>query len=216
MIITHEREKLIHAIIFFAKNTRKLGKTKLCKLLYFLDFEHFKQTGRSVTGLTYNAWKMGPVPVSLYEEIDDPSRDLADAVQFQPKETKDGQMLAVVAKRPFDASLFSKREMNLLRGLAKEYWDSNADKMVEATHLENMPWHQVYEVEGRKQDVIPYELAVRADEKDTVLTVAREREELLKSLSNDRQQYDGAGNGSANTRSQLSKPARFDESHGFC
>lgn len=186
MIITHEREKLIHAIIFFASNTRKLGKTKLCKLLYFLDFDHFKQTGRSVTGLTYHAWKMGPVPVSLYEEIDDPSPDLADAVQFQPKETKDGQMLAVIAKRPFDASLFSKREMNLLRGLAKEYRDSNADKMVEATHLENTPWHQVYEVEGRKQDVIPYELSVRADERETVLAVAREREELLKSLSNER------------------------------
>jgi hypothetical protein len=51
MLITHERDKLINAIIFFAKNTRFLGKTKLCKLLYFLDFEHFKETGRPVTGL---------------------------------------------------------------------------------------------------------------------------------------------------------------------
>ena len=40
MLINHEREKLINAIIYFAKNTRFLGKTKLCKLLYFLDFEH--------------------------------------------------------------------------------------------------------------------------------------------------------------------------------
>src|SRR3990172_2038157 len=42
MLLSHEREKLINAIIFFADNTRFLGKTKLCKLLYFLDFGHFK------------------------------------------------------------------------------------------------------------------------------------------------------------------------------
>lgn len=185
MIITHEREKLIHAIIFFANHTRKLGKTKLCKLLYFLDFEHFKQTGRSVTGLTYNAWKMGPVPVSLYDEIDKPSADLAAAVNFQPKETQDGQMLAVNAKEPFKRALFSKRELALLESLAKEYRDANADRMVEATHLENMPWHQIYEVEGKKQAPIPYDLAVRKDEKDSILRIAKERDELLKSLSNE-------------------------------
>ncbi|WP_217994559.1 Panacea domain-containing protein [Rodentibacter caecimuris] len=38
-------------------------------MLYFLDFEHYKQVGRSVTGLDYSAWKMGPVPVDLHEEI---------------------------------------------------------------------------------------------------------------------------------------------------
>ncbi|EQD73859.1 hypothetical protein B1A_04740, partial [mine drainage metagenome] len=64
MLISHEREKLINAIIFFAIHTRFLGKTKLFKLLYFLDFEHHKETGRSVTGMDYFAWKMGPVPVA--------------------------------------------------------------------------------------------------------------------------------------------------------
>ncbi|MFC1858011.1 Panacea domain-containing protein [Thermodesulfobacteriota bacterium] len=39
------------------------------KLLYFLDFIHFKHTGKSVTGLDYYAWQMGPVPRDLYEEI---------------------------------------------------------------------------------------------------------------------------------------------------
>jgi hypothetical protein len=33
ILLSHEREKLINAIIFFARNTRYLGKTKLCKLL---------------------------------------------------------------------------------------------------------------------------------------------------------------------------------------
>jgi hypothetical protein len=43
MLVSREREKLCQAIVFFAQNTQKLGKTKLFKLLYFLrrppDFE---------------------------------------------------------------------------------------------------------------------------------------------------------------------------------
>ena len=68
MLINSERQKLIHAIIYFASNTRACSKIKMFKLLYFLDFEHFKTTGRSVTGLKYSAWKFGPVPTSLVSE----------------------------------------------------------------------------------------------------------------------------------------------------
>jgi hypothetical protein len=59
MLITYERNKLINAIVYFAQNTQHLGKTKLFKLLYLLDFEHFRQTGRSVTGLDYYACCVG-------------------------------------------------------------------------------------------------------------------------------------------------------------
>jgi len=62
MIITHQRDKLINAIIYLSSNTNYCGKTKLMKLLYFRDFKHFRQTGKSVTGLDYYAWEMGPVP----------------------------------------------------------------------------------------------------------------------------------------------------------
>ena len=53
MMVPHDRDKLINAIVFFAKNTKYCGKIKLIKLLYLLDFEHFRQTGRSVTGMDY-------------------------------------------------------------------------------------------------------------------------------------------------------------------
>jgi len=86
MIITHHREKLINAIIYFANNTKRCGKTKLLKLLYFLDFRHFKQTGKSVTGLDYYAWDMGPVPKDLYNELDAMKPDLKSAIKELPKE----------------------------------------------------------------------------------------------------------------------------------
>jgi len=62
LLKNHNNERLVQAIVYFAHHTRSLGKVKLFKLLYLLDFEHFRQTGRSVTGQEYRAWKMGPVP----------------------------------------------------------------------------------------------------------------------------------------------------------
>lgn len=80
MFVSHQREKLLSAIIYFIANTRRCHTLKLFKLLYFLDFEHFRQTGQSVTGLRYVAWPMGPAPAQLWHELDAPQPDLAAAV----------------------------------------------------------------------------------------------------------------------------------------
>src|SRR6218665_889637 len=81
MIVSREREKLIQAIVFFAQKTKHPHTMKLFKLLNFLDFEHFRQTGRSVTVLDYAAWDMGPVPPKLWKELSDgPGKDFLDAI----------------------------------------------------------------------------------------------------------------------------------------
>ena len=83
MIITNHREKLIKAIIYFSKNTKYYGKTKLLKLLYFLDFSEFRETGISVTGFDYVAWEKGPVPKELFEELSGNMRpDLKNAINI--------------------------------------------------------------------------------------------------------------------------------------
>lgn len=179
MLITHEREKMINAIIYFAKNTRYLGKTKLFKLLFFLDFEHFKETGRSVTGMDYFAWKMGPVPVDLYEEVDAPEPDMADRVEFVEKPTRQGPMLVIRPLTEFDDSHFSKRERRILHYLAEEYFDAKSEDIIEVTHLENQPWHQVYIQEGKRKAVIPYELSLRKQEANTMLDVISDRQAFV-------------------------------------
>ena len=179
MITTHERENLINAIIFFGINTRYLGKIKLFKLLYFLDFEHFKQTGRSVTGLDYHAWPKGPVPRELHDEVDNPRHDMAEHVLLEKKDINNGWMLSVTPLKEFDNKHFSKRELKILGDLASEFCDIRADDMIEATHLENMPWHEVYEKQGRPQDLIPYEYALRKAEAEEMKTIISEREAIV-------------------------------------
>ena len=182
MLLTHERDKLINVIIFFANNTRFLGKTKLCKLLYFLDFEHFKEAGRSVTGMDYFAWKMGPVPVSLYEEIDMPEPDMAEKINFSEIQTKRGPMLVITPNADFDPSNFTKRELRILGALSNEFCDTQSENMIEKTHLENQPWHKTYVEEDKKQKQIPYELAIREQEKLEMDSLVTERNDFVKNF----------------------------------
>ncbi|MGH9906191.1 MAG: Panacea domain-containing protein [Pyrinomonadaceae bacterium] len=179
MLLTHEREKLINVVIFFARNVRFLGKTKLCKLLYFRDFWHYKESGRSVTGLDYFAWKMGPVPVEFYEEVDAPEPDMAERVQFSEKSTRQGPMLVVTPVAEFDDSHFTKREMRIIESLSKEYRDTLAEDIIEATHLENQPWHKIYIEEGKRQERIPYDLALRQQEAEAMRDVIAEHEAFV-------------------------------------
>ncbi|MBL7179253.1 MAG: SocA family protein [Desulfobacterales bacterium] len=150
MIITHHREKLINAIIYFSENTQKCGKTKLLKLLYFLDFRHFKQTGKSVTGLDYYAWDMGPVPRDLFNELSDKMKpDLRAAIKELPKEG----FQKIIPKKKFNAEYFSKREIELLENISYIFRDANADEMVESTHLENEPWDKTLKEKGEKEKI---------------------------------------------------------------
>jgi uncharacterized phage-associated protein len=183
MIIDHDREKLVQAVIFFASRVRKLGKTKLYKLLYFLDFQHYRDTGRSVTGLVYSAWPMGPVPVELHEELKAPKDDWQGKATFKSIQVAKGSMLSVTPESAFDPTHFTRRELRLLEALAVQYRDSDSENMVEATHLENLPWDRVWNAEGRRQEMIPYDYALRTQEYETLADFASERVELVKALN---------------------------------
>ena len=184
MLIKHEREKLINAVLFFAANVDKCGKIKLFKLMYFLDFEHYKITGRSVTSMKYFAWKMGPVPVELDEEIEMPEPDMADAVSFDliPVYQGRSQMLRINSKQQFNDQHFSKRELQIMNDLSRKYKSTNAEDMVEATHLENLPWDVIYNKQGKHWSLIPYELAYQSQEFNEMARVTQEHCEVIEAF----------------------------------
>jgi uncharacterized phage-associated protein len=165
MLIEHNSQKLINAIIYFVTHTKSCGKIKLFKLLYFLDFEHYSRTGRSVTGLDYFAWPKGPVPTKLFNELKNPCEDFNQAFEIS---VKSNGMLSIKPLSEFSADYFSKRELRLLEQLANEFKNSYADHMIEATHLENLPWHEIYEKRQLKQQQIPYELALNKAELEQI------------------------------------------------
>ena len=180
MLVTHERKKLINSIIYFAHHTKHVGKIKLFKLLYLLDFEHFRMTGRGVTGLNYHAWKYGPVPVALDQEWEEPEADLAAAITIQPERIIDYVRETVAPQAAFDDSYFSKRELRIMEHLANQYRDELSYKMIDVTHAENGAWAKVWNAGQGFDQRIDYTLAIADNDphREAILEAAREHEAI--------------------------------------
>ena len=164
MLISHNREKLINAAIYFAVNTRHCGKIKLIKLLYLLDFEHYRQTGIPVTGLEYRAMKMGPVPMALFEEWEALEPDFAEAVEIVPEPVINYVREAVQPKRDFDDSRFTRRELRLMSDLAERFRLDYSKPMINVTHAERGPWDAIWDNGRGMLERIPYSLAIGDDD----------------------------------------------------
>ena len=183
MLVTHRREKLIQAMIYFASHTQACGKVKLFKLLYLLDFTHFRSTGLSVTGLEYHAWRMGPVPVRLADEWENLESDMAEAIQIRPEQVYNYRRETVVARTHFDDAYFTKRELRLMGELATQYRDTLSASMIDVTHAENGAWARVWEGGEGFNKPIDYELSLEeGPERERVLGFAREQKQIEQQL----------------------------------
>lgn len=187
MLLEHSREKLINSIIYFLKNTNNCGKTKLFKLLYYLDFMHFRETGRSVTGLDYYAWDFGPVPKNLFNEMENPPADLKESIFIPAKTDKNDKFFVEIkAKKRFDDKFFSKRELRILKDVAFIFKDAKAEDIMEASHLPNHPWDQTIQTKGEKAK-IDYERALDSSESslslEEVLERIKDKEEIKKAFN---------------------------------
>lgn len=164
------RRKLLNAVLFFAKNTKRVNLGKISKLLYFLDFMHFKQTGYPSIGLEYYAFEWGPVPKGFWSEIKDGNvpEDFKDKLalvlttdDLDPTH-KEVQIRAV--EKP-DLSLFTPREIKIIEDLAFVFKEARARDISEVTHLPKQPWDITIKKKG-KNKLIDYLLSI--DEESTV------------------------------------------------
>jgi uncharacterized phage-associated protein len=173
-----ERNRLLNAMIYFAQNTKNCGKVKLFKLLYLLDFEHFRQTGRSLTGINYEAWELGPVPRELYEHwgsIRDYSEGSLVTIDV-PISNYVRSELTVTDGTIFDDSDFTPRQLKIMKALVDKFGDTLSGEMVDVTHAQNGAWNKVWCAGKGKNHTIPYELGLADDDplRDYVLESAEE------------------------------------------
>jgi uncharacterized phage-associated protein len=180
MLIDHKREKLLNAIVYFLKNTKHCGKTKIFKLLYFLDFLHFKETAQSVTGLRYSAWDNGPAPADLFQELKCPEEDFEKCI-FVPKDTGSGEFFGMKPKQRFDDTHFSERQLRLLEELAFIFKEVQADDIVEVSHLPNQPWDKTIKTKGLGAE-IDYFLAIDDTDRSLSLEEVKERVQEIQEI----------------------------------
>lgn len=152
---THSRseEKLQQVILYFLEhiNNVHLGRTKLMKLLYFVDFDHYETHGTSVTGATYRKLPHGPYPDKIEKLI---ARMEADGLVREVRVTKGcTQRRLITLTGKFDPARFSGTELQALERVAADWADATAAQIEAATHRE-APWAGTQA--GRKID---YEMA---------------------------------------------------------
>ncbi|MFI5161212.1 MAG: type II toxin-antitoxin system antitoxin SocA domain-containing protein [Sphingobacteriales bacterium] len=126
----------IGQVIAFFDGKLDLFKTKLNKLLFYSDFCAYKQTGFSITGITYRAIPYGPVP-SEYEKLyiklcDDNAIDIQN---IQIHRTGDFADL-IKPKWTFDPDRFSAIEVEVLEKVAKAFKSKSTKEVVDISHRE--------------------------------------------------------------------------------
>jgi uncharacterized phage-associated protein len=158
--------KLKATLLYFCTNTdpKFLGKVKLMKLFYFLDFGHVKKYGSPVTFDTYVNLEHGPIPSTIKNLVDEVCDDidssvLADTIYCETSENS--KMMRIVPKRKFskeDTKYFSQTELEILENVCQRFSSSNKKTIEDISHIES-PWKLTTLL-----DCIPYTLAVYDDD----------------------------------------------------
>jgi uncharacterized phage-associated protein len=182
------RQRLLNAILYFAKNTKGLTLTKTCKLLFFFDFKHFEETGYPAIGLDYYAWEWGPVPKSIWLELkdgrvpDDFNKKIAIQLLEHDYESKSRGMRIRALDKP-DISCFSPRETEILKDLAYIYNDVNSEQISDISHAPNSPWKLTVDTTG-KNSIIDYLTAIIGKPNEEKALAREKLEEYWATLHN--------------------------------
>lgn len=68
--IEFNQTKFAALILYIAhrcRNDKRFGTMKLCKILYYCDFEAYRRFSKPITGATYTKMGNGPVPLDVYK-----------------------------------------------------------------------------------------------------------------------------------------------------
>lgn len=147
-------KKYKNAILFFAKKTQNgtLGKLKIKKLLYYLDFDFFEKYGKSVTGDEYLRFEYGPVPRMAEKILKQMEGKEIKTTRRKVKEGLNDQQ-HIEPLKDFDLSVFTKEELVMLEDVAGKWEKFTGTEMKMATHGE-APW-----ISTEPDGVIDYNLA---------------------------------------------------------
>jgi len=147
------QKKYKNAIIFFAQKIKNgtLGKLKMMKLLYYLDFDFFEKYGRSVTGDEYLRFDNGPVPRMGEKMLKEMSGKEIKILRKKIVNGYNDQML-IEAMVDFDVNVFDKEELLMLGEIAAKWEKFTGSEIKNASHGE-APW-----IAAKPNEAIDYNL----------------------------------------------------------
>lgn len=129
-----------------------IGQTVLYKLLYFIDFDYYEKTGKSITGLQYARNHFGPTPNVTFKSVEEEmqARDELDIVETKYFNHRQKKYLPVV--EPELKHLNAEQLKHIDEELAR-LSEKSASELSNLSHRD-MPWLATTE-----NELIDYRLA---------------------------------------------------------
>jgi uncharacterized phage-associated protein len=179
----YSEEKLQQTILYFLEhiNNVHLGRTKLMKLLYFVDFDHYETHGESVTGATYRKLPHGPYPDKVEKLIGKMEKaGLVREVKTSHKGYAQHRLITLNGK--FDPAKFTGAELQTLERVAADWADATAAQIEAATHRE-APWAGTQD--GKKIDyaMAEYRRAIGFEPLDNALARSKKFADYIATLA---------------------------------
>jgi uncharacterized phage-associated protein len=124
---------MFQAILFFCQEPG-VTATKLCKLLFYADFAHFRDQGVSITGTRYAHLPYGPVP----DGYDAVYAALGEDGMIEREEVPCGRWVTelLVARQVPVLGVFTASESRVLEATRTRFADYTAKRMTDLSHRE--------------------------------------------------------------------------------
>lgn len=142
-------ERLKNVMLFVTGYFGEVFFTKMNKILFYIDFVKYRETGSSLTGLSYRAIDFGPVPErweKVYSEFDD--------IVQEPRIAGDFEGCVLTSKSKCDKSVFSENELAIMQMVCVRFSSCTAYEMTRLSH-EEPAWKDCC----GKHEKIPFEKA---------------------------------------------------------
>lgn len=151
-------ELIIKIISFLQKTSFGASKTKIYKLMYFLDFGSYATTGNAITQLPYLKFKFGSVPLGVHTLLD----AMEENELLRIKKISDHYGNHVVYEIQKAVNEYSKfdwqeKELDIIGKTLSYFRDFSASQISKESH------HQYAWVRANNAKVISYEDAKFAD-----------------------------------------------------
>jgi hypothetical protein len=151
-------ERLRNLVLYIANKSQDdpyWCKTKLFKILYFADFQSYRERSVPVSGTGYKKLEHGPVPVDVYTVLEELESSGAISIERAPFYTR--VQHRIVAHREADLSGFDALDIATVDRVIADLKVMNANDVSEASH--GIAWESTPD-----NEYMPYQAAFLSDE----------------------------------------------------
>lgn len=140
-IVQEEPEKLREVLLYVLDKVGakpNIGETVLYKLLYFIDFDYYEKTGKSITGLRYLRNHYGPTPTNTFSGVVDAMKGNQELEVIATKFFNHRQKKYLPVVKP-DLTFLSADELRHIDEELARLSDKTASELTSLSHRD-MPW----------------------------------------------------------------------------